>query len=118
MLKPPEQGAVGPEPAEERPVGDLVHQLVEDGKAYARAELGVATAIASSKANALKVPVILFAGAFLVLQAAVTVLAMTVYLTLVPAIGLFLAGLAAFLLFLALAGGLAWFGVKRLREDL
>ena len=41
MLKPPDQDS-GLPPQDEPTVGELVHQLVEDGKAYARAEFEVA----------------------------------------------------------------------------
>ena len=41
VLNPPNDP--GPQSADnERPIGELVHELIEDGKAYARAELGVA----------------------------------------------------------------------------
>jgi hypothetical protein len=46
MLKPPEPAE---EPQSERPVGELVHQLVEQGKAYALAELAVAKAIGTAR---------------------------------------------------------------------
>jgi len=58
MLKPVDQAEP---PREERPVGDLVHQLVEEGKAYARAEIGLAKAIAAAKAKALALPAALSA---------------------------------------------------------
>ena len=118
MLKPSDPAMRPVDPADERPVGELVHQLVEDGKAYARAELGLAKATASAKAGALKLPAILFGAALLILQAAVTVLAVGVCLALIPLTGPLLAGLLAFLIFAVIAGGLAWFGVKKLREDL
>lgn len=105
-------------PDDERPVGEIVHQLVEDGKAYAQAEIDLAKAMAMAKADAVKVPAILFGAAFLFLQAAVGVLAVAIYLSLIPAVGPFLAGLLAFLLFAGTAGGLAWFAVKKLREGL
>ena len=116
MLKP----AIPPmptEPGEERPIGEIVHQLVEDGKAYAGAELGLAKAIAMAKASRLKVPAILLAAAVLVLQAAVTVLAVGVGLALMPLVGPLLAGLLAFLLFAAVAGGLGWFAIRRASRD-
>jgi hypothetical protein len=118
MLKPaaPEPG--GTDPAEERPIGELVHQLVEDGKAYAAAELNVAKATALAKVDAVKLPAILLAAAFLFLQAGVVVLGMTVYLTLVSRLGPFASGMIATLLMLGIAGGLAWYAAKRLREDL
>ena len=118
MLKRPEQE---PDPAgtpAEPTVGELVHQLVEDGKAYARAELEVAKEIASAKADAVKLPAILFGAALLFLIAAVTVLAFAAFQALSFALGVFLGGLITFLLFAGIAGGLAWFGVKKLQEDL
>jgi hypothetical protein len=115
MLKRSEQS---PPPHPERPVGELVHQLIEDGKAYARAEAEVAKAIATAKGKALALPAALLGAALLVAQAAVTVLAVAVFGALQWAIGTILAGLAAFLIFAAIAGGLAWYAVKRVRQDL
>lgn len=115
MLKPTDPT---PEPAGERPVGELVHRLIEDGKAYARAELRVAKATASAKANAVKLPAILFGTAALLVLAAISALALGICLALAALIGPLLAGLATFLLFAAAAGGVAWLGVKKLREDL
>jgi|SRR5215212_122203 len=115
MLKPSEES---PPPRAERPVGELVHELIEDGKAYARAELGVAKAIATAKGKALALPAGLFVGALLILQAAVVVLAFMIFALLVKLLGTFLSGLLTFILFTAFAGGLAWYGVQRLRRDL
>ena len=117
MLKPPNE----PEPTpgdSDRPVGELVHELIEDGKAYARAEVGLVKAMASAKANALKLPAILFGIAFLFSLAAITALAVGVAMGLATLIGPLAGGIAAFLLFAAIAGGLAWYGVGRLRKDL
>ena len=115
MLKPadPPQS-----PPPERPVGDLVHELIEDGKAYARAEIGVAKAIAGAKAKALAIPIGLLGVAMLVGQAAVTVLAVAVFSALFLRLGPIGAGLVAFLLFSAIAGGLAWLAVQKLKRDL
>ena len=115
MLKPADQG--NPQQPE-RPIGDLIHQLTEDGKAYARAELGVAKAIAAAKARALALPSGLFGAAFLLAQAAVTALAVGTFAALYWALGPILAGFAAFLIFGGLAGGLAWYAVQRLKRDL
>lgn len=117
MLKPPSEP--GPEPADnERPIGELVHELIEDGKAYARAEVGVVRAMAAAKANALKLPAILFGAAFVLLLASVTALAYGVAAGLATLIGPFAGGLVAFLLFAAVAGVLIWIGVGRVREEL
>ena len=79
---------------------------------------GAQWAIALAKADAVKVPAILFGAAFVFLQAAVGVLAVAIYLSLIPAIGPFFAGLVAFLVFAGAAGGFAWFGAAKLRERL
>ena len=115
MLKPTgENGPAQPE----RPIGDLVHQLTEEGKAYARAEIGLAKSIAAAKARALALPAGLFGAALLLAQAAVTVLAVGVFAALYWLFGPILAGFVAFLIFGGLAGGLAWYGVQRLKRDL
>src|SRR5688572_32820867 len=118
MLKPADPVLTPPEPGDERPVGELVHQLVEEGKAYAQAEFGLAKAIAAAKASVLTVPAILVGAAFLFIQAAVTVLAVAVFLGLLALMGPVLSGLVAFVIFAGAAGALAWFGVERARRGL
>jgi len=117
VLKPPNDP--GPPSADnERPIGELVHELIEDGKAYARAEIDVLKAMAAAKVNALKLPAILFGAAFVLLLAAITALAYGVAAGLATLIGPLAGGLVAFVLFAAVAGALIWVGVKKLREDL
>lgn len=118
MLKPSDPGMTPSGTGDERPIGELVHELVEDGKAYAQAELGVAKAIATAKAAGLKVPAILLGAALLFAQAAVTVLAVAVFLGLLALMGPVLAGLVAFLIFGAAAGALAWFGIEKAKRGL
>jgi hypothetical protein len=101
----------------DRPVGELVQQLVEQGKSYAQAELGVAKAIAASKAQSLKVPAILLGMAFLLSQAAFCVLGVALFAAFLTLMGPLLAGLAAFLIIAALAGGLAFLAVKKIGGD-
>lgn len=108
----------GPEPNGERPIGELVQQLVEEGKAYAQAELGVAKAIALAKAGSLKVPAILLGAAFLLSQAAATVLAVALFLALLPLVGPMIAGLLAFLVFAGIAAGLGWQAARMIGRDL
>lgn len=117
MLKPPNEPGPGPVD-NERPVGELVHELIEDGKAYARAELGLVKAIAASKAAAFRLPAILFGAAFVLVLAAIGALSYGVAAGLATLIGPFAGGLVAFLLFAGVAGGLAWYAVKKLREEL
>jgi hypothetical protein len=115
MLKPAEP--VEQAPRSERPVGELLHQLVDEGKAYAMAELGVVKAIAASKGKALALPAGLFGAAFLLVLAAVMGLALGVFFELYRVLDPLVAGLIAFLIFGALAGGLGWYGYQRLRRD-
>jgi hypothetical protein len=115
MLKPGEH-LQAPNP--ERPVGELVHQLVEEGKAYARAEVGVVKAIASAKGKALALPAGLLGAALLIGQAAITILAVAVFAMLQWAVGTILAGFLTFLIFATIAGAMVWYALKRLRQDL
>jgi len=114
MLKPAEHAP----PPPERPVGELVHELIEDGKAYARAEIGLAKAIAAAKGKALALPVALFGAAFMFVLAAVTALAVGVVDALATLIGPLAAGFAGLLIFAAIAAALGWYGYERLRRAL
>ena len=114
MLKP-----VDPAPPEsERPVGELVHELIEDGKAYARAEIGLVKAIATTKGKALIVPAALFGLAFILALAAVTALSVGVVIALAKFIGPLAAGLAGLLIFAGIAGALGWYAAERMRRAL
>jgi hypothetical protein len=114
MLKPADRGG---EPESERPIGELVHQLVEDGKAYARAELDAVRAIAEAKGKALIFPAALFGAAFVFALAAVVALAVGVVIALSALVGPLAAGLIGLVLFAAIAGGLGWYAVQRFRSD-
>jgi len=114
MLKPADTGP----PPPERPVGELVHELIEEGKAYARAEVGLVKTIAAAKGKALAMPVALFAAAFLCVLAAVTALAVGVVIALEAFIGPLAAGFVAMLIFAAIAGVLAWTAYGKVRRAL
>ena len=100
---------------DEAPIGDLFGRLVEQGKGYARDEVGLAKAIASAKADAIKLPAILLGAALLFVIAGVVVFCMTIALALATLIGPLAGGLVATLIAFAIAGGLAWFAVGRLK---
>lgn len=117
MLKPAEP-PMRPEPGSERPIGELVGELVDEGKAYAKAEIGLAKAVAAAKVELFKLPAVLFAAAFLLVQAAVTVLAVAVFLGLLPLMGPIFAGLLAFVIFAGIAGGLGWYAAGIIRRSL
>jgi len=112
MLKP-----VDPTPPE-RPIGELVHELVEEGKAYAKAEADLAKTIALAKAKALALPAGVLVAALFIGMAALNALVFGVVLALATLIGPLLAGIVGLLIFAAIAGGLAWWGVERARQAL
>jgi sorbitol-specific phosphotransferase system component IIBC len=114
MLKPADPGP----PRPERPVGELVHELIEQGKDYARAELGLIKAIAAAKGKALTIPAALFGIAFICALAAVTALAVGMVIALAKFIGPLAAGFVGMLIFAAIGGLLGWVGYNRLRRDL
>lgn len=113
MLKPAE-----PTAQPERPVGELVQELIEEGKGYAHAEIGLAKAIAVAKAKALALPAGLLIAALFVAMAAINALVVGVVLALAIIIGPLAAGFAGLLVFAAIAGGLAWWGIERARRAL
>ena|SRR4051794_20618164 len=114
MLKPVDPGP----PPPERPIGELVHELIENGKAYARAEISLARAIAAAKGKALAIPAAMFGLAFICALAAVTALALGVVNALETFIGPLAAGFVGMLIFAVIAGLLGWAGYQRLRRDL
>jgi hypothetical protein len=113
MLKPADPAPAPPD----RPVGELVHELIEDSKAYARSEIGLYKAIAIAKGKALALPVALFIAAFLIGTTALTALAIGVVMALATLVGPLAAGFLAMLVFAATAGILAWFAFNRLKRD-
>jgi hypothetical protein len=113
MLKP-----VEPTPPPERPIGELVHELIEEGKGYARAEVNLVKAIATAKGKALVLPAILLVVALLLAMSSITALVLGVVLALATLIGPLAAGVAGMLIFAAIAGGLAWWGIERARSAL
>lgn len=112
MLKPvdPLPGAPG-----EQSVGELVHQLIDDARAYALAEVALIKALAVDKAKALVVPAALFGAAVLCVLAGIAALALGLVIALARLIGPLLAGVAGLLVFAAIAGGLVWLALGRLK---
>lgn len=89
-------------------IGDLVHRLIEDGKAYAKAEVGYVKALGTEKANALKVPIVLGLLAILFAHAAFLVLIATIFVALASLMSNTLAGLLTMLICLVAAGGFGY----------
>lgn len=115
MLKPP---ADGPSEDNERSFGELASRLVDDAKAYARAEIDLAKAIAADKSRGLVVAAILFGAAFLIAIGAVSALSVAIFVALASKIGPLLGGLVTFLLIGGIAAGIGWLGWTRLKDAL
>jgi hypothetical protein len=101
---------------DEKPVGELFGQLIDEGKAYAKAELGLAKASAEAKAQAAKKPALLGFAAFLFLQAAIVVLCITIALALATLIGPLAGGLIATIVALGIAALLGLMAKKALEN--
>jgi uncharacterized protein (DUF697 family) len=97
---------------EEKPVGELFSKLIDEGKAYAKAEIGLAKATAEAKATSAKKPIIVGFAALLFLQSATTVFAVTVALALATLIGPLAGGLIATMIALGIAALLGLWAKK------
>ena len=86
-------------------IGSLVHRLMDDGRAYARAELDLVKRIAAHRAGKAKSGAILLGIGVVLLLCSLTALVLALVLGLATLIGPFGAGMVVFLV-LAIAGGL------------
>ena len=86
-------------------IGELVSRLVEDGRAYARAELDLVKRIAKHRAGKAKSGAVLLGIGITLLLCSLTALVLALVLGLATLIGPFGAGMAVFAV-LAIAGGL------------
>jgi hypothetical protein len=114
MLKP----ADTPPGGNERPIGELVSQLVDDGKAYAKAEIDLVKAIAGDKAAAARTAAILLGLALFIAFGAIVSLCVGIVLALATLVGPLLGGVVAFILIGAVAGLLGWLGAQKIRAAL
>ena len=87
-------------------------ELIDEGMAYAKAELGLAKATAEAKADSAKKPIMVGFAALLFLQAAATVLAITIALALATLVGPLAGGLIATLVTLGIAALLGLWAKK------
>ncbi len=92
---------------EEAPIGELVGRLIDQGKSYARAEVGLAKAVATAKVDTIKLPALLLVAALLFVIAGVVTFCITIALALATLIGPLAGGLVATLIAFGIAGGLA-----------
>ena len=114
MLKP----ADTPPGGDDRPIGELVSQLVDDGKAYAQAEIDLVKAIAADKAADARTAAILLGLALVVAFGAVVALCVGIVMALAAVMAPLLAGIVAFILIGGVAGILGWLGAQKIRAAL
>ena len=97
---------------DETPIGDLFGRLIDDGKAYAQAEVDLVRARVEGQVDRAKMPAIFGAGAIAFAFSAVLALVLTLVLSLASLLGPLGGGLLAVLIALIIAGGLAFAAVK------
>jgi hypothetical protein len=95
---------------------DLASGVLDDGKAYVRAELALVKQTALAKVQQAITPAILFVVAIFLLQAAITILAAALGYLLAIWLGLPGGFAVAALLVILLAGGLALLGARRIKD--
>ncbi|MDP5278570.1 phage holin family protein [Sphingomonas sp. DG1-23] len=98
----------------EESIGTLIGRLVEDGKGYARAEIGYYRTLAASKLGEAKLGLILGAAALVLALCTVTALLVGLILSLSPLVGPGWATLIVILVALALSALLGWLAYKRI----
>jgi hypothetical protein len=109
----------GPDPKEES-IGDLVGRLVEDGRAYAEAEIELYKTIARYRAVRARKALVALAIGWFLLFAAMTALVITALVGLAQTIGPLLAGIVVGVPLAAGGYALArygWTGIKGLGRD-
>jgi uncharacterized membrane protein YqjE len=99
-------------------IGDVVHRLVEDAKAYGQAELAYYKTLGTEKANALKAPLVLGLVAILFAHAAFLVLIATIFVGLASLMSDTLAGVVTLVICLAAAGGLGYLAYAKATKGL
>ena len=92
---------------QEEAIGEIVGRLIDQGKNYARAEVGLAKAITTAKVDTIKLPALLLAAALLFVIAGVVTFCITIALALATLIGPLAGGLIATLVAFCIAGALA-----------
>jgi len=101
------------EPRDET-IGELVSRLLEDGRAYARAELDLVKQIARHRAAKAKSGAILLGAGVTLLLCALTAFVLALVLGLATLIGPFAAGMVVFAVLAGAGGLLARSGAKGL----
>lgn len=106
----------GDDELDEKPIGELFGDLIDQAEGYARAELGLVKAKAEAKAESAKRPVLFGAAALLFLIAGVVVVSMTLALALATLVGPLAGGLIAALITFGVAYGFYILATRELEK--
>ena len=98
---------------EDPPVGELVSRLIDEGKAYGRAEIGLVRAHATVAVDRVKRPAISIGIALAFAFAGVIALVMTLVLSLAALLGPLAGGLIATLATFAIGGLFVWLALRQ-----
>lgn len=115
MLKPPEPPA---DQESGKDFGTLIHELIDNAKGYARAEVDLAKAIAADKTRRARTAAMLIGLALFLAMGALNALCIGILLGFGAVMSPVLAGICSFLLIGAVAGLAAWIGISKLRDSL
>jgi len=96
-------------------IGELVHRLVDDGKAYAKAELAYVKTIGTEKVAQAKAPIVYGVAALFFAHAAFLALCALVWVALAQMMNAALAGLITFVILGAVAGLLAMLAYGKIK---
>lgn len=113
MLKP----ASTPPPGGEEGIGDLIHRLVADGKAYAQTEVAYVKTLGTEKVAQIKAPAILGVAALLFAHAAFLAVCALVWVALAQVMNEALAGLLTVLILGSVAGLLGYLAYSKLPKS-
>ena len=95
------------------PIGELVSRLIDEGKAYGRAEIGLVRAHAEVAVDRVKRPAISVGIAAAFALAGVIALIMTLVLSLSALLGPLIGGLIATVAAFAIAGLFVWLALRQ-----
>lgn len=113
MLKPPEQR---PPSEPDRPIGELIEQVLDDALDYGRAEVELLKARAREIAESYVRAAIFFGIAAVLALAGIVTLFVGIAIALGRWIGPLGGAFVSTLLAAAIAGGLAWLAMRDLKE--
>ena len=99
----------------EASVGDLFGRLADDGRAFIRAEANLYRAVARRRVSKASGGAVALVAAVFLLNAALVTLIVSCALALVPLVGPLLGGLIVFVAVSVIAGGLAYWGLGKVR---